>query len=340
MVQYYNQEYMGKLAWLKDKNLLRLLCVCTLVYYLPWAGGLRVFPVIAGGGAQTRPAANAENGMGGGSVPEQIPAGLSGVSAGEDPELLGVPEPEEYSKPHLLTFASYKLEKGDMIGTIAIEAGLNQDTLISVNGIKNTRSLMIGQVLKIPNQDGVYYTVKKDDTLLSIAERYKIDYEAIKTANELFSDTLYVNAGLFLPGARLDSVTLQEINGDLFIWPVSGYITSLYGYRSNPFGGARQFHSGLDIGAVLGTPIGAAMAGRVTTVNYDDTLGNYVVISHHSGYRTLYAHMNVVRVKSGAYVSVGQRIGDVGTTGLSTGPHLHFTVYKNGVTVNPRSLMK
>jgi len=82
------------------------------------------------------------------------------------------------------------------------------------------------------------------------------------------------------------------------------------------------------------------MAGRVSSVGYDDILGNYVVISHHSGYRTLYGHMSVIRTRTGAYVSVGERIGDVGSTGQSTGPHLHFTVYKNGVTVNPRSLMR
>jgi murein DD-endopeptidase MepM/ murein hydrolase activator NlpD len=64
-----------------------------------------------------------------------------------------------------------------------------------------------------------------------------------------------------------------------------------------------------------------------------------VVITHHSGYRTLYAHLNTMRVKSGAYVKAGEYIGEVGSTGVSTGPHLHFTVYKNGVTVNPRSLM-
>jgi murein DD-endopeptidase MepM/ murein hydrolase activator NlpD len=82
------------------------------------------------------------------------------------------------------------------------------------------------------------------------------------------------------------------------------------------------------------------MSGRVISTGFDATLGNFVVITHHSGYRTLYAHMNVIRTRPGTYVRTGERIGDVGTTGLSTGPHLHFTVYKNGVTVNPRSLMK
>jgi murein DD-endopeptidase MepM/ murein hydrolase activator NlpD len=82
------------------------------------------------------------------------------------------------------------------------------------------------------------------------------------------------------------------------------------------------------------------MAGRVSSVGYDGVSGNYVVITHHSGYRTLYAHLSVVRTKVGAYVRGGDLIGDVGSTGLSTGPHLHFTVYKNGVTVNSRALIR
>ncbi|MDR0628600.1 MAG: M23 family metallopeptidase [Treponema sp.] len=65
-----------------------------------------------------------------------------------------------------------------------------------------------------------------------------------------------------------------------------------------------------------------------------------MVISHHAGYRTLYAHLSVIRTKSGDYVGTGEHIGDAGSTGLSTGPHLHFTVYKHGVTINPRTLIK
>jgi murein DD-endopeptidase MepM/ murein hydrolase activator NlpD len=249
-------------------------------------------------------------------------------------------EPEAYSKPQTLLWFAYAVRQGDTIGQLAETFGLNQDTLLSLNGIKNSRLLQIGQVLRIPNQDGILYTVRSGDTLSEIAEKYEIEAEAVKTANELFSDKINVSTNIFLPGARLSRIDLQEINGDLFMWPVRGYITSSYGYRPSPFTGLRQFHTGLDIGASHGTPIRAAMAGRISSTGYDDTTGNYVVITHHSGYRTLYAHMSVIRTKAGAYVRTGDVIGDVGSTGLSTGPHLHFTVYKNGVTVNPRALIR
>jgi murein DD-endopeptidase MepM/ murein hydrolase activator NlpD len=267
-----------------------------------------------------------------GMVEEEAPDG--------DPALVGIPEPEFFSKPRMLLSESYRVEKGDIIGDLARKFGLNQDTLISYNAIKNTRLLQIGQLLRIPNQDGILYTVNRGDTLSGIAEKYTTSPEDIATVNELFSDTIYEGTTLFIPGARLDWVNLREINGDLFTWPLSGYITSPYGYRKSPFTGVRQFHSGIDIGVGSGTPIRAAMSGRVIVAGWSDVYGNYVVVSHHSGYRTLYGHMSLIRVKNGEFVSTGQRLGDVGSTGLSTNPHLHFTVYKNGVTVNPRTLMK
>ncbi|MDR3114451.1 MAG: M23 family metallopeptidase [Treponema sp.] len=283
-----------------------------------------------------------ETGMGG--MP-YFELGLVGIdiktaSLEKDAAISGIPEPAEYSKPKLLLYTAYKVQSGDIISNLAQSFGLNQDTLISVNGITNTRLLQINQVLRVPNQDGILYPVKKEDTLESIAAKFKTSVQSLQTVNELFSDRLMVNTTLFIPGARLEMLDLQEINGDLFIWPVRGFITSHYGYRSSPFTGIRQFHSGIDIGVPMGTSIRAAMAGRVTSVGFDKSFGNFVVISHHAGYRTLYAHLSVIRTKSGDYVGTGEHIGDAGSTGLSTGPHLHFTVYKNGLTINPRTLIK
>ena len=252
----------------------------------------------------------------------------------------GILEPESFSQPRTLLYSSYTIRRGDIIGDLAASFGLNPDTIISLNNIRNARLLQIGQVLRIPNQDGIMYTMRRGDTIDSVAERYNSSTYAVRIANELFSDAVSAGTALFIPGARLDWMERQEINGDLFIWPAAGRITSPYGWRTSPFSGGRQFHSGIDIGAPMGAPVRAAMSGRVSTVGWDNVLGNYIVITHHSGYRTLYAHLSAVRVRPGAYVGTGERIGNVGNTGQSTGPHLHFTVYRNGVTINPRTLIR
>jgi murein DD-endopeptidase MepM/ murein hydrolase activator NlpD len=324
---------------------LRVLLVFSLCSVLDLPGFFSVLRLPSGySSARQQNAVNAENGMG--MSYYEVPASVEGEETAVlnpltvDAGLEGAPEPFEYSLPQMLSYSAYTVSEGDTIGEIVQNFGLNQDTLISLNGIKNSRLLRIGQVLRIPNQDGILYTVKDGDTLEAIAEKYRVDFGNIQTVNELFSEQVNAGSTLFIPGARLEWMDLQEINGDLFIWPVRGYITSPYGYRSSPFApGNRQFHTGIDIGTPSGTPIRAAMSGRVSAAGYNDISGNYVVISHHSGYRTLYAHMSVIRIKAGAYVKTGERIGDVGSTGLSTGPHLHFTVYKNGLTVNPRVLM-
>jgi len=284
----------------------------------------------------------AEHGIGGGSPSaEIISSAETGVVLSPISLETAVLQPESFSKSHILLYNNHLVQKGENISELAFNLGLNQGTLISVNKIVNSRLLQTGKVLKIPNQDGILHTVRNGDTLGSIAEKYKVEQEAIQIANELFSDKIRAGTDLFIPGAQLDWVSIQEINGDLFIWPVSGAITSPYGYRRDPFNGSRsQFHTGMDIRGSTGTPVRAAMAGRVSGVGYDGVLGNYVIINHHSGYRTLYGHLSVIRTRTGAYVGTGERVGDVGSTGLSTGPHLHFTVYKNGVTVNPRALMK
>jgi murein DD-endopeptidase MepM/ murein hydrolase activator NlpD len=287
---------------------------------------------------QEKVSAAMQDGIGGGVYPDE--AVLEGMDVADwsiETESLVL---ESISKPRILLYSTYSIQKNDIIGNLAEKFGLNEDTLISLNNIKNARLIQIGHVLRIPNQDGILYTVKKGDTLDTIAERYSSDAVAIRFVNELFTDEALPGTSIFIPGGRLDWMERQEINGDLFIWPVTGRITSPYGYREWPFGGGRQFHTGIDIGAGTGTPVRAAMSGRVSAAGWDRVLGNYIIISHHSGYRTMYGHLSVIRVRTGSYVGTGERIGDVGSTGVSTGPHLHFTVYKNGALMNPRTLLK
>ena len=119
------------------------------------------------------------------------------------------------------------------------------------------------------------------------------------------------------------------------IWPVgSTSITSYFGYRSSPTAGASTYHRGLDIGASHGSSIWAAASGTVTTASYNSAMGNYIVISH-GDVSTVYEHCSELYVSEGTYVSQGDTIAAVGSTGISTGAHLHFGVMVGGSYVNP-----
>lgn len=125
-----------------------------------------------------------------------------------------------------------------------------------------------------------------------------------------------------------------------FVYPLPAgcsYVSCAYGYRIHPITGNYSFHSGVDLAAAAGTPIYAAKSGTVTAATYTYVYGYYVTINHGDGYATLYGHMTNFIVSAGEYVSQGQVIGYVGSTGWSTGAHLHFTIYYNGATVNPMS---
>lgn len=125
-------------------------------------------------------------------------------------------------------------------------------------------------------------------------------------------------------------------SGTDMIWPVgSSYITSYFGYRNSPTAGASSYHQGVDVGASSGSSIWAAASGTVTTASYNSAMGNYVVISHGNGVSTIYEHCSALYVSAGDYVSQGTTIAAVGSTGISTGAHLHFGVSVGGSYVNP-----
>ena len=132
-------------------------------------------------------------------------------------------------------------------------------------------------------------------------------------------------------GASLEEYTLPiELQ-----YPVSGYLTSRYGFRDNPVNGADDFHAGIDIGAAEGTPVSAAQAGIVMRTGYTRLRGYYIILRHAGGVQTLYQHLSYIFVRGGERVEQGQLIADVGSTGFVTGPHLHLELILNGVRVDP-----
>lgn len=136
-------------------------------------------------------------------------------------------------------------------------------------------------------------------------------------------------------GSSSNSSGATNTGGWLYPLPYQCQVTDSYGYRIHPLTKKYSWHNGVDFAANAGTAILATKSGTVTTATYAEAWGYYVVINHGDGYSSLYAHQPSLSVSVGQYVTQGQTIGYVGSTGYSTGPHLHFTIYYNGSDVNP-----
>ena len=288
-----------------------------------------------------------KNGRGGYEAPAmpQYSEEFAAQEAEQNADLLAQAEASESQESELkpLTYFTYRIRPGDMIGLIAEKYDISQDTLISVNNIRASRLIQPGQYIKIPSEEGILYTVKKDgETPESISQKYEVDAVKCAFVNKLELDSpLKAGNSIFVPGAEMDSITLSEINGDLFRKPIHGWyrLTSYFGWRPSPFTGRRSWHGGLDMACPAWTRIYAAMGGRVAETGYNNTYGNYVIINHMNGYKTLYGHMIRIDCVKGQWVNTDTVIGRVGSTGASTGPHCHFTVFKRGKMVNPLSLL-
>ena len=242
--------------------------------------------------------------------------------------------------PHAVEISSYTVRKGDSISSIARQFGRSPDSILSMNGIKNAKSLRTGTELKIPSMDGLLHVVAKGESLGSIAKRYKVELTLLADANDLGSMTLKVGQSLFIPGAKLGADELRKIYGTAFAWPARGPISSWFGVRADPFTGVRRFHAGIDIVVNLGTPVKAAADGKVADLGYNASYGNYIILSHPDGSQTLYGHLSAFSVTRGQSVTLGKVIGKSGNSGYSTGPHLHFGLYRNGAAVNPLKSLK
>ncbi|MDR2376933.1 MAG: M23 family metallopeptidase [Treponema sp.] len=251
-------------------------------------------------------------------------------------------EAEEIPLDLVETFSwkEYKVRKGDTLSEIATAQDLDLGTLIASNGITNARRLQEGEVLRIPNMDGIPYTVKAGDSLSTISGASSVPLQVILDVNDLESDVINPGMTLFLPGAQMPQEDIRLALGEAFIYPIRGRLTSPYGWRIDPIAGVERFHSAIDLAAPLGTPVKAAMDGRVSRVAVNSVYGNYIILTHQGAYQTMYAHLSAVSIKQGDWVTQNSKIGEVGSTGYSTGNHLHFAVFRNDKPINPLEVLQ
>ena len=261
---------------------------------------------------------------------------------------------------------TYEVKKGDTWSQIAAKNDMSSAELLALNPGYNINKLQIGEVLTLSASvpyltmtvvkqerylDDVSYNIEYTDS----ADLYQGDYKVTSKGEygkaDVMAKATYVN-GEETERTILSSVTLKEpvteyrLRGTKarptwmptgsFRWPTSGRISSYFGGRKSPGGIGSTNHKGTDIGRVGYTSsVYAAKAGTVIISQKSSSYGNYIVISHGSGNTTLYAHLSSRKVSVGDVVQQGQVIGITGSTGHSTGPHLHFEITENGVRINP-----
>jgi LysM repeat protein len=225
----------------------------------------------------------------------------------------------------------YVVREGDALSQIAEMYGVTTNTILWANDISSASSIQPGDTLVILPFVGVRHEVASGETLSSILEKYEADLdEVLEYNNRTAADTLSVGDALMIPGGQMHTAPARIT----YASPTKSSGSTGGGGLSHPAPGAvrtQGIHgfNGVDLGAGYGSPIRAAAAGEVIvskSTGWNGGYGQYIVIRHNNGTQTLYAHLSTNDVGAGAFVSSGQRIGGMGSTGRSTGTHLHFEV--------------
>lgn len=239
---------------------------------------------------------------------------------------------------------------GESVNTIAETYALDGELVALINDLAPDGSLGTGELVRLPQMPYFSVVVSSGDTLYTLAQTYHVTWEEIAAANALARpECIYPGQALLVPLTEESSVSLWQTvertevqavfasRGAIyaFAWPAEGVISSTFGERWG------SFHYGLDIAADSGLPIYAAASGLVSESDWkNDAYGYTVMLNHGNGQETLYAHACELVAKVGEWVEEGDVIAFVGSTGNSTGSHVHFEVRIDGVCVDPQLYLR
>ncbi len=256
---------------------------------------------------------------------------------------MGVSDGTDAPSPSVNDTSVYVVRAGDSISQIADMFGVSVNTILTANNMKKGDKLTPGDVLLILPISGIEYTVKAKDSLQSIAKLYKVNINDIVQNNDIALNTpLVVGDTLIIPNAEVSQendkpIPAKDLGASIAKdkqYYVEHPVQNLAGYFIDPVPGYRLSQgihdkNAVDLAIAKGTPIHAAAAGVVLLARggYNGGFGNVVIINHPNGTQTVYAHQSKLATHTGDQVYQGEVIGYVGSTGHSTGPHLHFEVH-------------
>ncbi len=235
-------------------------------------------------------------------------------------------------------FYRYVATKDDDLLNIASAVGIPYDTIVTLNAIASSVVPLAGKTIIIPTAKGIFIPENPQSSLEMLTAREN-------AGDALLDESPAYRLGgkkmRFLPGKRFSSTQRAFFLDSSIKMPIkSKIVSSAFGYRVSPVYGRWKFHKGIDLVAPTGEPVFACKGGTVSLcVRNNAIFGNYIVIDHGSGMTSTYAHLSKITVKKGDTVSGGSVIGAVGTTGASTGPHLHFEIRLNGTAQDPAKLL-
>jgi len=240
---------------------------------------------------------------------------------------------------YLPTLGLYRYipSEGETLFDVSSRMNLPYETLALLNGLEHPDQIEEMHTVIIPNLPGLFIPGNPSTELERIMAGWRDVSDSALFPVYSGNETRYY---YFLPGERFHPVERAYFLGILFRIPLSdGVITSGFGSRISPITGKIHHHNGIDIAAPRGSEVFAARDGTVIDLGFDDIFGNYVLISHYQGYQTLYGHLATLNVELNQSVNSGMIVGTVGSTGLSTGPHLHFEIRRKGEAQDPYPLM-
>lgn len=225
---------------------------------------------------------------------------------------------------------TYTGTKEDTIMTVSARCNIPQETIATLNRFSSSDTRLDGINILLPTVPGLFIPAAPESTLEIILSKKAFKEDETPCYNINGDKFFFLCGEHFEPTERafyLDTALSSPLP--------QGVLTSSYGMRISPITGMEKFHQGVDLAAPIGTPVLAARGGLVETTGTDRVYGNYIVLKHDNNTQSLYAHLSSIDVKQGMRVEKGNTIGKVGTTGWSTGPHLHFEMRINGRAQRP-----